>query len=76
MGALWIGNKIPRGVVLSERSQKYRRFAEECLQMAAKSEDEATRATFKFMAQVWLRLAHEYERLCAAPIREEFTSES
>ena len=46
---------------LGERSAKYRRFAEECLLMAASAEEESNCAVLKFMAQVWLRLAHEKE---------------
>jgi hypothetical protein len=47
---------------LEERSAKYRRFAEECLLMAASAEEESTCAVLKFMAQVWLRLAQDRER--------------
>jgi hypothetical protein len=46
---------------LEERSAEYRRFAGECLLMAASAEEESTCAVLKFMAQVWLRLAQERE---------------
>jgi hypothetical protein len=46
---------------LGETSAKYRRFAQECLLMAASTEEESTRAVLKFMAQVWLRLAQDKE---------------
>jgi hypothetical protein len=40
-------------------SQKYWRFAQECMEMARSFKDEGTRATLLLMAQVWLRLAEE-----------------
>jgi hypothetical protein len=40
-----------------ERSDKYRRFAQECLEMARTSESEQTRVVLIQMAQVWFRLA-------------------
>jgi hypothetical protein len=46
---------------LGQRSAKYRRFAEECLLIAAGAEEEPTRAIFRLMAQVWFRLAQENE---------------
>jgi hypothetical protein len=58
-----ISNRIP-GVTLSERPAKYRRFAKECLQMAAAAKDERSRGTLLFMAQVWFRLAQQEEHGC------------
>jgi hypothetical protein len=46
---------------LRERAKKYQRFAEECLRIAARVNDEAIRAAFLLMAQVWHRVAHEIE---------------
>jgi hypothetical protein len=59
--------EITRGNTLGERSAKYRRFAEECLLMAASAEEELARAALKFMAQVWLRLAQEREVAGSVP---------
>jgi hypothetical protein len=50
-----------------DRSQEYRRFAEECLKMAGATENEHTRAIFTHMAQVWFRLAEEKENDNDAP---------
>jgi hypothetical protein len=46
---------------LRELAGKYRHFAKECLEMAARSEDEPTRAILRLMAQVWFRIAQEKE---------------
>jgi hypothetical protein len=40
-----------------DRSDQYRRFARECLEMARTSESEQTRVVLIQMAQVWFRLA-------------------
>jgi hypothetical protein len=40
------------------KSDQYRRFAQECLEMA-RAADEQTRAVLVQMAQVWFRLAEE-----------------
>jgi hypothetical protein len=42
------------------RSEEYRRFAQECLEMARTTEDHQTRAVLLQMAQVWFRLAEEH----------------
>ncbi len=39
------------------RSEQYRRFAAECMEMASTIENERSRAALIHMAQVWLRLA-------------------
>jgi len=39
------------------RSDQYRRFAAECLEMASAVHDPKARAALLQMAQVWLRLA-------------------
>ena len=44
-----------------QRSEEYRRFAQECLDMARTAEDERSRAVLIQMAQVWLRLAQALE---------------
>jgi hypothetical protein len=41
------------------RSERYRHFAKECLEMACSAKDEQTRAILSLMAQVWFRLAEE-----------------
>jgi hypothetical protein len=43
------------------RSDEYRRYAAECLEMASASHDPTSRAALLQMAQVWLRLATERE---------------
>ena len=47
------------GLHCMSTSQKYRRFAQECMEMARSFKDEGTRATLLLMAQVWSRLAEE-----------------
>jgi hypothetical protein len=42
------------------RSEKYRRFAQACLEMARTTHDPQVRATLLQMAQVWFRLAEEH----------------
>jgi len=42
----------------SEKSEQYRRFAEECVKMAAAIQDEQARAILMQMAQVWFRLSN------------------
>ena len=44
-----------------DRSEQYRRFAQECLDMARISESEQTRGVLLQMAQVWFRLANAHE---------------
>jgi len=46
-------------------SAEYRRFAEECLEMAQTAEDQRTRAVLVQMAQVWFRLAEEKSETAA-----------
>jgi len=41
------------------RSEKYRRFAQECVEMARTVESPQTRAVLLHMAQVWFRLAED-----------------
>jgi hypothetical protein len=43
------------------RSDEYRRYAAECLEIAGASHDPKSRAALLQMAQVWLRLATERE---------------
>jgi hypothetical protein len=45
------------GTACVNRSDQYRRFAQECLEMAHASESEQTRVVLIQMAQVWFRLA-------------------
>ena len=44
-----------------DRSDQYRRFAQECLEMARTSELDQTRVVLIQMAQVWFRLAEARE---------------
>jgi hypothetical protein len=41
---------------------EYRRFAQECIEIAKTVQDERSRALLVHMAQVWLRLADEEKR--------------
>jgi hypothetical protein len=43
------------------RSDDYRRYAKECLDMANAVQDAKSRASLVQMAQVWLRLAQKYD---------------
>ena len=43
---------------MATRSDDYRRFAQECLELARTSDSPQTRAVLLKMAQVWLRLAN------------------
>jgi hypothetical protein len=43
------------------RSDEYRRYAAECLEMASVIHDSKARVTLLHMAQVWLRLAGQGE---------------
>ena len=43
------------------RTDEYRRRAQQCLEMAGTFSDRQARATLSHMAQVWLRLADNYE---------------
>jgi hypothetical protein len=47
------------GFFRMERSKQYRRFAQECLEMARPAQSPQTRAILMQMAQVWFRLAEE-----------------
>jgi hypothetical protein len=49
-----------------DRSDQYRRFAQECLEMARTSESEQTRVALIQMAQVWFRLAEAREAEAAS----------
>jgi len=49
---LWDGS-----VSCVDRSDQYRRFAQECLAMARTSESDHTRVVLIQMAQLWFRLA-------------------
>jgi hypothetical protein len=43
------------------RSDNYRRYAKECLDMATAVHDAKSRASLVQMAQVWLRLAQKHD---------------
>lgn len=43
------------------RSDNYRRYATECLDMANTVQDAKARASWLQMAQVWLRLAQKHD---------------
>src|SRR5438132_610734 len=52
-----------RGGVVPQmgRSEDYRHFSQECLEMARTAEDARVRATLLQMAQIWFRLVQEAE---------------
>jgi len=54
----WLGTGV---LPVVDRSDQYRRFAQECLEMARMSESGETRVVLIQMAQVWLRLAQAHE---------------
>jgi hypothetical protein len=43
-----------------DKSEEYRRFAEECVQIARSAKSPQSRAALLQMAQVWFRLAQEH----------------
>ena len=43
------------------RSEDYRRYVKECLDMATAVQDAKSRASLVQMAQVWLRLAQQHD---------------
>jgi hypothetical protein len=53
-------NRSARGYRMG-RSDEYRRYAAECLEIAGASHDPKSRAALLQMAQVWLRLATQRE---------------
>ena len=49
-----------RGPLCMSKSDKYQRFAEECLEIAQTAKDNQAKAVLLHMAQVWFRLAAEH----------------
>src|SRR5262249_10777111 len=47
--------------IMASRAGEYRRRAKKCLEMAGTFRDREARATLTHMAEVWLRLADDYE---------------
>ena len=47
--------------IVASRADEYRRRAQRCLEMAGTFRDPEARVTLSHMAQVWLRLADDYE---------------
>ena len=58
-GALALSLWLARGHSCVPKSDQYRRYAQACLLLARKAEDERARASLLHMAQVWFRLAEE-----------------
>jgi len=46
---------------MASRAAEYRRRAQQCLEIAAAFRSPQARASLSYMAQVWLRLADNYE---------------
>jgi hypothetical protein len=63
------------GVACVDRSDQYRRFAQECLEMAQTSDSGQTRVVLIQMAQVWFRLAAAHETSEARTQRDEGADE-
>ena len=57
-----------------DRSAQYRRFAQECLEMARASESDQTRVVLIEMAQLWFRLAEARATDDAGHRRDDDTS--
>lgn len=53
------------------KSEQYRRFARECLEMADEAMDRRVQSLMIHMAEVWVRLAQKYE----APQQHEALTE-
>jgi hypothetical protein len=47
--------------IVTSRAEQYRRRAQQCLEIAGAFRDRDARATLSHMAQVWVRLADNYE---------------
>ena len=47
--------------IVASRADEYRRRAEQCLDMAGTFKDRESRVTLAHMAQVWLRLADDFD---------------
>ena len=47
--------------IVASKADEYRRRAQQCLEMSGTFRDREARATLSHMAQVWLRLADDYE---------------
>src|SRR5262249_52938525 len=47
--------------IVASRADEYRRRAQQCLEMAGTFRNHDSRVTLAHMAQVWLRLANDYE---------------
>ena len=52
----------------SETSEKYRRFGEECVELACTAKSRQNLAVLLHMAQVWFRLAEEHAAHAAETI--------
>jgi hypothetical protein len=61
-GALPRCSRLPQGALSRMgRSDEYRRYAKECLDMANTVQDAKARASLLQMAQVWQRLAQQHD---------------
>jgi len=49
------------GSLLTEKPEQYRRYAQECLELASTLRVPRARAALHHMAQVWVRLAQDAE---------------
>jgi len=59
-GGLPALRRIGAGALAAGRSDEYRRYVKECLDMANAVQDAKSRASLLQMAQVWLRLAQQH----------------
>jgi hypothetical protein len=58
---------------MASRADKYRRRAQQCLEMAGTFQDRKSQAALSHMAQAWLRLAerHDFMPRAAEPVVQQ-----
>ena len=56
-----------RGISRMGKSEEYRRYARECLELASALRMPRARAALNHMAQVWMRLAQDVEDRSSEP---------
>jgi hypothetical protein len=59
--ALLVARLLRRCGIVASRAEEYRRRAQQCLEMARTFADRDARGSLCYMAEVWLRLADNYQ---------------
>jgi hypothetical protein len=59
----WFAAFRPVSGVVVNKSERYRHYAQECLEIASSTDDASVQAIFIQMAQVWFRLAQAGENV-------------